>query len=141
MNIITNIYDTFQSFIDILVTLNLLWKPILLFVSFPTLFIFIFPLISLLLGIFGLLTILMYSRIIESQDIYPEFTNIIKVCKNDINDICSICLQDFEFGKVVYKTNCNHYYHIDCLKSYITINNTNNTNNTCPMCRSFLKLY
>ena len=42
---------------------------------------------------------------------------------------CSICLEsDYN----LFKTNCNHYFHEQCLRRWCQAEH-----NTCPMCRSF----
>jgi len=46
---------------------------------------------------------------------------------------CPICMDDFqkpddEFREDV-KTNCGHYFHLDCILKWTE------ENNTCPLCR------
>ena len=42
-------------------------------------------------------------------------------------NICIICLQDFENKKI--KLNCNHYFHRKCINKWRKINDK------CPICR------
>lgn len=43
---------------------------------------------------------------------------------------CSICLTNFEDGEELANLQCNHYFHIDCIKKWL------NKNESCPLCRS-----
>lgn len=52
----------------------------------------------------------------------------------DTTDLCSICLNQFD-QICVYKTNCNHWFHHDCLVSHCKSRYGNN----CPMCRQSIK--
>jgi hypothetical protein len=73
--------------------------------------------------------------------------NISNLCKtvnendNDIenntyneNDIiqkeCLICTECFEEGEILKKLNCNHVFHIDCIKSWLC-----EESKKCPICR------
>jgi len=46
-------------------------------------------------------------------------------------DICSICLEDN--AKILFKTECKHYFHKDCLIKWLR------KNMTCPLCRKEIK--
>lgn len=46
---------------------------------------------------------------------------------DDINEYCSICLEDIEQG---VKTTCNHYFHKECIDTALQ------HNDKCPYCRS-----
>lgn len=63
-----------------------------------------------------------------------------KTCLNDYNKLervekcdkeCSICLTKTK--KSYCKTQCDHYYHIKCIKEWLK------ENSTCPMCRKCLR--
>ena len=43
------------------------------------------------------------------------------------NEECSICLTNT--NKPICKTECGHYFHITCIKEWLS------KNNTCPLCR------
>lgn len=45
---------------------------------------------------------------------------------------CTICVENYEIGQIVTKLNCSHYYHDECLISWL------NVNNACPICRQEL---
>ena len=51
--------------------------------------------------------------------------------------ICSICFDNINNLEWVYKTPCNHIYHIECLEEWRNTENSKNCGfNTCPNCRS-----
>jgi len=54
-------------------------------------------------------------------------TTFIYEINEDIDD-CSICLSNMKYE--ILKTNCNHFFHKNCLQQW------NNT--TCPLCRNSL---
>ncbi|XP_021771119.1 E3 ubiquitin-protein ligase RING1-like [Chenopodium quinoa] len=47
---------------------------------------------------------------------------------------CPICKEDFIMNQEIRKLACNHFYHSDCIMSWLQINNT------CPVCRYQLPL-
>ncbi len=50
-------------------------------------------------------------------------------------DVCSLCLKKFGVKKAVYKTQCNHIFHNNCLENYCK---HNSDNIQCPLCREFI---
>ena len=60
---------------------------------------------------------------------------VITYNKNDDNvyNICSICLCDFEEGDQVRKLICGHLYHENCVMKWLE------KNSTCPICKTSLK--
>jgi hypothetical protein len=50
----------------------------------------------------------------------------------DLEEQCSICQSDIITNSMIYKTNCNHVYHKDCLDQWVKYKNT------CPYCRAEL---
>lgn len=55
----------------------------------------------------------------------------------NITDTCSICLNKLDYS---IKTNCNHYFHYNCIILYICniLNNEININIICPICRQYI---
>jgi hypothetical protein len=51
--------------------------------------------------------------------------------QEELEDSCSICLENIDIGSMVYSIPCNHKFHINCLKS-----NLINYNRNCPLCRN-----
>ncbi|KDO68437.1 hypothetical protein CISIN_1g037626mg, partial [Citrus sinensis] len=50
-----------------------------------------------------------------------------------VEEICSICLMEFEKEDVVSRlTRCCHLFHADCIERWLDCNQF-----TCPVCRSF----
>lgn len=47
-------------------------------------------------------------------------------------DVCSLCLNKFGVKKAVYKTQCNHVFHNNCLDDYCE---HHYGNIKCPICR------
>jgi len=45
------------------------------------------------------------------------------------SEICPICMSEWEDGEKARQTNCDHFYHEDCLLSALE------RKNTCPICR------
>jgi len=43
---------------------------------------------------------------------------------------CSICLEIFTNDEKIIKLNCDHIFHLDCIKLWIE------NNDTCPLCRT-----
>lgn len=56
---------------------------------------------------------------------------VYKITGNDnlLLDECSICLDKYEINDKIISLNCNHKFHKNCLKLWIS------KNNTCPQCR------
>jgi len=134
--------DSFKSFSDIyiyfsnlLTSLHFLLKITILFITSPILFIFILPVTSLLIFICCIISIYTHPYIFKQLDSYYTFINLPKVYTTQIQDICSICLEEFPCDSVIYQTSCKHYFHIKCLDKYLTINANNIT---CPICRKKL---
>ena len=50
----------------------------------------------------------------------------------DSNDECPICYEVYGTTKGIYKTECNHIFHNDCLNGYCE---HSNGNIVCPICR------
>ena len=47
--------------------------------------------------------------------------------ENDENT-CSICFGKIEYGERVGELSCNHVFHVDCLKGWLS------RRNVCPLC-------
>lgn len=56
----------------------------------------------------------------------------IHIINNIEEDLCSICLEKLEYNIVKTKV-CNHLFHIDCGKRFIS-----NNIKHCPICRKYL---
>ena len=52
---------------------------------------------------------------------------------NDENKICSICLEEYKNNDIIKKLPCNHNFHSECVKIWLS----NKT--TCPVCRTDLR--
>ena len=49
------------------------------------------------------------------------------------HDTCPICYEKYGTNNAIYKTDCNHIFHNDCLNEYCE---HTNGNITCPVCRA-----
>jgi hypothetical protein len=52
-------------------------------------------------------------------------------------DECAICIESKPISQFA-KTNCNHEYCVDCVKSHVQANRHNTTKIVCPLCRTDL---
>ena len=50
-----------------------------------------------------------------------------------IENICSVCKEEFQIGNEMLDLPCNHYFHKDCLMPWL------NQHDSCPICRFELK--
>ncbi len=55
---------------------------------------------------------------------------VVKVDNSNVDNECSICIDNFSEGQEVIKLPCNHIFHFNCIKSHLR-----NYNNKCPLCR------
>ncbi|GJX87101.1 zinc finger, RING/FYVE/PHD-type containing protein [Tanacetum coccineum] len=49
--------------------------------------------------------------------------------KNDREEVCTICLDEFEIGEIIRLLGCEHGYHPSCIKEWLKVKNE------CPICR------
>ena len=52
---------------------------------------------------------------------------------NDENKICPICLEEYKNNDMIKKLNCNHIFHSECLKKWLSVKAV------CPTCRNDLR--
>jgi len=52
------------------------------------------------------------------------------ILQNNLEDKCSICLDDMKINQEVIELQCNHIYHSNCINEYLT-----NYNYKCPCCK------
>ena len=72
-------------------------------------------------------------------DIYIE-KDYCDQCKASISTIseecsqdCSVCLSDITLGETVYRSNCKHLFHLDCIIPWFK-----RKHKTCPSCRGIM---
>lgn len=59
-----------------------------------------------------------------------SMNKVVPVKEDDEDDICVICLQPIIYKYLVYKTNCGHTFHKNCLNEWLC------ENRSCPICRN-----
>nr|CCA15199.1 conserved hypothetical protein [Albugo laibachii Nc14] len=57
----------------------------------------------------------------------------IPICLNFDEDVCPICLVEFEEEENVRKLNCTHIFHVPCIDEWLR------RNVTCPMCKDIVE--
>ena len=55
-----------------------------------------------------------------------------------IDELCSICLEGLNNNDTIFKTDCNHFYHKQCIKPWIENQIEENSKIKCPMCRNII---
>lgn len=50
--------------------------------------------------------------------------------QEDLEDICSICQDNYGVRELIGKLRCGHEYHQDCIKDWLMVDNS------CPLCKS-----
>ena len=53
--------------------------------------------------------------------------------KTDKENVCAICLKNFERGKKVMNLPCKHMFHVECISTWFK------QNHVCPNCRYDLR--
>ena len=54
--------------------------------------------------------------------------------RNRRNKNCGICLQRYRKSNICWKLLCKHYFHKDCIKTWLS------ENSTCPYCRQLTNI-
>ena len=93
----------------------------------------------------NIISLIINGKLLLNRDKYFNYKNFndfekilinskIKIKNIDIDETCSICLIEItnNIKKYIVITNCNHLYHIECLKKWFNINKT------CPLCKGNL---
>lgn len=55
--------------------------------------------------------------------------------KNENNEICIICLDDFKNRQHLIELDCKHYFHKNCIKNWLL-----KQSSKCPICRNDSKV-
>lgn len=75
------------------------------------------------------------KKIKKPKVILKEKINKLKVGEKDKTKItCAICME--ENNKNILELNCNHRFHVNCIKTWIEREIEENRNPSCPFCRS-----
>ena len=72
-----------------------------------------------------------YRRLSDGK--FNQLFTINKINKNLIGTSCPICLDEFHQNSKVVETSCNHIFHEQCLRSWLT---EQCIKPTCPCCRN-----
>ena len=72
-----------------------------------------------------------FNTVTDNASINPiDNLQTLIITNNIIDDVCSICLEEFKYDEELKKLKCDHIFHKDCLEPWI------NNNNKCPICRA-----
>jgi len=75
---------------------------------------------------------------IEDMEMSDSNSDISKgSSEENSNSDCSICLETFDSKEMVCRLNCKHYYHLNCIYTWLT---HQNSKNLCPLCKEANKL-
>jgi len=67
--------------------------------------------------------------------VHPQNTQLVEEYLKDSDDNCSICIEPLK-NTNIYRTKCNHIFHIECMKNYVNSNSFTTVN--CPNCRDVI---
>ncbi|XP_018327573.1 E3 ubiquitin-protein ligase RNF181-like [Agrilus planipennis] len=76
----------------------------------------------------------MFEELGETQRLPPPASieavnNLPEVSINEEGKQCPVCLKDYEKGSSAVKMPCDHLFHPECIKRWLT------KTNSCPLCR------
>jgi len=103
-----------------------------IFASFPTDKIIFFLII--INTLYGFHMLLKFVKKYTNLKLKREFIPISKY-NGDQQDICSICLEDFQKNEIIRTTKCNHIFHEKCLNGWI---HDERPDLKCPNCNGLL---
>jgi len=74
-----------------------------------------------------------FNTVTDNSSINPiDNLQTLIITNNIIDDVCSICLEEFKYDEELKKLKCDHIFHKDCLEPWL------NNNNKCPICRAII---
>ncbi len=74
-----------------------------------------------------------FNSVTDNASINPiDNLQTLIITNNIIDDVCSICLEEFKYDEELKKLKCDHIFHKDCLEPWL------NNNNKCPICRAII---
>ena len=74
-----------------------------------------------------------FNTVTDNTPINPiDNLQTLIITNNIIDDVCSICLEEFKYDEELKKLKCDHIFHKDCLEPWL------NNNNKCPICRAII---
>ena len=74
-----------------------------------------------------------FNTVTDNTPINPiDNLQTLIITNNIIDDVCSICLEEFKYDEELKKLKCDHIFHKDCLEPWLT------NNNKCPICRAII---
>ncbi|CAD8209010.1 unnamed protein product [Paramecium pentaurelia] len=69
------------------------------------------------------------QKVIKPKNWFDDIPILVGVDEIKESEICSICLQEINEGKLIKILKCNHYFHDDCIKEWVL------RKAECPTCR------
>lgn len=73
---------------------------------------------------------LMNDVVVTTDENTLNTLNVLKITK-EMNEKCTICIEDMNEDDEYFDINCKHVFHKDCLNTYLK-----NYNHICPICRN-----
>jgi len=74
-----------------------------------------------------------FNTVTDNTPINPiDNLQTLIITNNIIDDVCSICLEEFKYDEELKKLKCAHIFHKECLEPWL------DNNNKCPICRAII---
>jgi hypothetical protein len=71
------------------------------------------------------------NTLIQNDELNDYIKIYMNTIDNNINTKCCICLDEMKLNDYIGQLNCNHVFHVNCIKAWFGTNNNKN----CPLCR------
>ena len=71
------------------------------------------------------------NTLIQNNELNDYIKIYMNTIDNNIHTKCCICLDEMKLNDYIGQLNCNHVFHINCIKAWFGTNN----NKRCPLCR------
>ena len=74
------------------------------------------------------------KTILNLSDYFEEITLTQSILDKGEQKKCSICLENFEVGAKIIYLPCFHYYHANCIETWVK------NSDKCPLCNNKIKI-
>lgn len=76
------------------------------------------------------------NTLIQNNELNDYINIYMNTEDTNINTKCCICLEDMKLNDYIGQLNCNHVFHINCIKEWVLSNN----DKRCPLCRESIEI-